>query len=232
MSQFYVGPRYFGLLYWGILLILSWKPTRIILGSDNISVVIRRKWFHLLAVALFGPVTFFLPQLMSLSYAIVLCILAVLENLRSDIPDLQSFYLTFADPTKDKPQNLLMSHIFLVLGCAMPHWISEYVRHDQSVLLLSWGVVVLGIGDAAGAMIGSLYGTHHWGRNQRTLEGSLAMWLSIVGIALPLLISNPQNFCIIAAATTLTTVLEAFTLQMDNLVLPLLGSIIILILQS
>ena len=231
-SQFYVGPRYIGLLYWGTLLILSWKPTRIILGSDNISVVIRRKWFHLLAVALFGPATFFLPQLMSLSYAIALCILAVLENLRSDFPDLQSFYLTFADPTKEKPQNLLVSHIFLVLGCAMPHWISEYVSHDQSVLLLSWGVIVLGIGDAAGAMIGSLYGTHHWGRNQRTLEGSLAMWLSIVGIALLLLISNPQNFCIIAAATTLTTVLEAFTLQMDNLVLPLLGSIIILMLPS
>jgi hypothetical protein len=32
-------------------------------------------------------------------------------------------------------------------------------------------------------------------------------------------------------ATTLTTLLEAFTLQMDNLILPLAGSIVLLLLQ-
>lgn len=199
--------------------------------------MIRRKWFHFLAVALFGPVSFVLPQLMSLSYAIALCVLAVLESLRQDIPILQSFYHTFADPTKDNPDNLLVSHVFLILGCAMPHWIAEYLLvssndYSSRILLLQWGILCLGIGDAAGAIIGSLYGSKYWGRNKRTMEGSFAMWLSMMIIGSFLAIPPNENFYCLLVATTLTTLLEAFTLQMDNLILPLAGSLIIILVQS
>eukprot|EP00526_Cylindrotheca_closterium_P011622 CAMPEP_0113645530 /NCGR_PEP_ID=MMETSP0017_2-20120614/24005_1 /TAXON_ID=2856 /ORGANISM="Cylindrotheca closterium" /LENGTH=485 /DNA_ID=CAMNT_0000557283 /DNA_START=33 /DNA_END=1487 /DNA_ORIENTATION=+ /assembly_acc=CAM_ASM_000147 len=219
-------PRYFGLIYWLVVFVVSFVPTRLVLETTDLSVVIRRKWFHAVAVILFSPVTQILPQLMSLSYAIALCVLAVLEDLRRDLPALQSFYLSFIDPTKDDPE-LIVSHMFLILGCALPLWISEWVGDTGTakLLLSQWGILSLGIGDAAGAVIGSWYGKHQWGQNRRTIEGSLAMWTSvtITGIAfIPV-----DNHLALFVASTIATLMEAFTLLMDNLVLPILGSTVI-----
>lgn len=197
------------------------------LQNSRLSVVVRRKWFHLLAVVLFGPVTSMMPQLQSLSYAIALCIMAVAEELRRDIPFLQSFYLHFVDPTKDNPA-LIVSHVFLILGCAIPLWTAEWIYDDISMhhSLSQWGVLCLGIGDASGAVFGTFFGRHHWGQNRRTIEGSLAMLLSIGIGAIAL---SPRNYVALAVAATVTTLMEAFTLQMDNLVLPIVGSTMILL---
>ncbi|OEU19909.1 hypothetical protein FRACYDRAFT_235973 [Fragilariopsis cylindrus CCMP1102] len=149
--------RIWGILYWVIVLVIASYPTFRLLSlqpsttesansknKNEQSVVVTRKWFHLIAVLLFGPITWQFPQLMSLSYAIATCILIVLETLRSDdAPLLQSFYFAFLDDKKDKGE---------------------------------W--------DAMGAVIGKSIGKHHWGMNQRTLEGSLAMWLSMIGIGM------------------------------------------------
>lgn len=226
-------PRYFCVFYWLVVLTMCFVPTSLVLDTsdDVLSVVVRRKWFHAVAVILFSPATFVFPELISLSYAIALYVLAVLEDLRRDIPTLQAFYLSFIDRTKDNPE-LIVSHMFLILGCALPLWISEYVGETGAAILLlsQWGILCLGIGDAAGAVIGSWYGKHQWGKNRRTLEGSLAMWASmnIIGIAVV------PNDCRIPlfSASTVTTVMEAFTMQMDNLVLPIIGSTVILLLQT
>ncbi|CAJ1953467.1 unnamed protein product [Cylindrotheca closterium] len=223
-------PRYFGLIYWLAVFVVAFVPTRLVLETTELAVVIRRKWFHAVAVILFSPVTKTFPQLMSLSYAIALCALAVLEDLRRDLPALQSFYLSFIDSRKDNPE-LIVSHMFLILGCAMPLWISEWEGTESVKLLLShWGVLCLGIGDAAGAVVGTWYGKHRWGQNQRTIEGSLAMWTSITiaGIAF---ISVDKHLALFAAST-IATLMEAFTFQMDNLVLPIIGSTVILLLQN
>jgi dolichol kinase len=221
---------YWGLLYWAVVLVISSIPTSMVLGSksEKLSVVIRRKWFHFLAVVLFGPTTYILPQLLSLSYAIALCVLVVAENLRPDIPFLQSFYLNFVDPAKDNPA-LIVSHMFLILGCAGPLWIAEWVFDDslQYPLLSQWGVLCLGVGDAAGAVVGSFFGRHRWGQNRRTIEGSFAMWISVMGIGI--VAFSDENWHALAVAATVTTLMEAFTLQMDNLVLPLVGATMILL---
>lgn len=208
---------------------MAFVPTKLVLESTGLSVVIRRKWFHAVAVVLFFPITVLFPQLMSLSYAIALCVLAVLEDLRRDLPALQSFYLSFIDPTKDNPE-LILSHIFLILGCAIPLWIAEWTSTTEVTksLLSQWGILCLGIGDAAGAVIGSMYGKRHWGQNRRTIEGSLAMWISVTVIGATL--TPADGYFALFAASTIATLMEAFTLQMDNLVLPIIGSTVILLL--
>ncbi len=226
-------PRFWGLLYWGVVLVVSIIPTFVILkmSTKTIPVVVARKWFHLIAVLLFGPIMRQFPQLMSLSFAIAVCVLIVLETLRRDIPALQAFYVTFVDNTKDSDSKVIVSHIAMILGCALPLWISQAVTGPASSLLLAeFGVICVGIGDAMGAVIGKWIGKHKWGRNQRTLEGSLAMWLSMILVG-GYCCHSAEAKKALAIATTFTTILEAFTVQLDNLVLPLAGSAIVLLMS-
>jgi dolichol kinase len=76
-----------------------------------------------------------------------------------------------------------------------------------------------------------LYGKHKWGgnQNQRTIEGSLAMWLSMMVSGGMTCCHTSQEFVALVVATTFTTWLEACTTHLDNLVLPLAGSTILLL---
>jgi dolichol kinase len=337
----YHYPRYFGLLYWMITLVVlgiptvSWVLSRNDETSDDLSrrkkeveydnetdaktampngtynhgnnaiqamqssssssslssslssfsssslVVIRRKWFHFVAILLFGPITWLMPELMSLGYAVATCILVVIEcsQLRTKVTVVQKFYQSFLDENKDmidsatnlayngsggnnRGQEFVLSHIFLIVGCATPLWIAngcgvrslsgaEFIGRSMTTkatpdtwvrYLELWGVLCLGVGDAMGACIGRLYGRRLWGKNQRTIEGSIAMWLSmtmvlIVGIlvgggGLENERTGPLSWTTILVSTAGITLLEAFTWQMDNLVLPLAGAAVILSLTT
>ncbi|KAG7371435.1 hypothetical protein IV203_020005 [Nitzschia inconspicua] len=229
-------PRYYGLLYWGVILSVTSLPTYYLLTvpTDRIPVVVTRKWFHLIAIMLFGPVIMIMPQLMALSFVIAICVLMVLETLRRDLPSLQSFYVTFVDCTKDNDDQIIVSHIFLIFGCAAPLWLSLVVadatnNNTPSLLLAEFGVLCIGIGDAMGAVIGKLYGRQKWGgTNPRTLEGTFAMWLSMI-VGGVLLCREGKDVFALMLATSFTTLLEAFTIHLDNLVLPLVGSTILLL---
>lgn len=222
--------RFWGLFYWVAVLAVMSYPTYALLSlppAQKPSVVVTRKWFHLIAILLFGPTTWQFPQLMSLSYAIASCILVVLETLRRDAPILQSFYTKFLDDRKDDGGQIIVSHIFLIIGCAAPLWVSE-ILSNRSLLVAEFGVLCIGIGDAMGAVVGKSVGKHKWGKNQRTLEGSLAMWLSMILVG-ALFCSSLREYVALLIATTVTTILEAFTVQLDNLVLPIAGCSIILL---
>ena len=265
-------------------------------------VVIRRKWFHLVAVVLFGPVTWYMPQLMSLGYAIATCLLVVVEccDLRMKFEGLDRFYQSFLDDTKDitanstqrngvdsqiqdrrdgcrQRQPLVVSHIFLVVGCAAPLWIANccycapstsHTTAETSIInnpdtiglryLQLAGVLCLGVGDAMGACVGKLYGRRRWGKNHRTIEGSLAMLSTMIFAVVVVIIvhggveagpwarlggkmnvgakstKGGLNILWVTVLVSMTnaTLLEAFTLQMDNLVLPLAFSTLTLTLQQ
>ena len=216
-------PRYLGLLYWLSVLVLLAQPTVAIVRRPNHSVVITRKWFHLVAVILFAPTTYIFPKLMALGYAVAHCGLLVLESIRREAPFLDDFFHLLHDPTKDVAEGIILSHLCLILGCAIPLWLGLAMEEQVAteMLLRYWGILCLGVGDAAAAVIGKTYGRFRWGRNGRTLEGSLAMWISMIGAG-GLVV---DQWSLLLEATTIATVLEAFTTQMDNLVLPLAGSI-------
>jgi dolichol kinase len=218
-----VVPRYYWLVYWVLILAvtLPLAPT-----AQTTHVVIGRKWFHMVAVLLFAPVTAAAPMLQSLAYAIATALLLLMEcsGLKA-IPAVHDFYQRYLDPTKDNgtTDTLVLSHVALVAGCAGPLWISECVLllEQQQLLSLSLlGVVILGVGDAMGACVGKTFGRTEWGTNHRTVEGSLAM-----GVSLYLLVSWWVPWQVVF----FVTLLEAFTLQLDNLVLPLAGAAVLLL---
>eukprot|EP00978_Attheya_sp_CCMP212_P005351 scaffold11962_cov59-Attheya_sp.AAC.5 len=278
-------PRYWWLLYWMIVLVVTmglavaWLIRR---GHDtvssshlNLSVVVTRKWFHGVAVALFWPVTYAAPHLMSLSYAIATALLLLMECLRllpshslHDTPmrtiatttthhhhhhhpqpvrgtrvtlndTLNDFYAAFLDDTKDGGGGgPVWSHLALIVGCAAPLWIDEWLLWSSMstttivrLLLPHVGILVLGVGDAAGAVVGVYWGRHRWPQSRRTMEGSLAMfvtmYLFVVVVGDGDIISMTKRMMstnIIIFATLLRlTLLEASTSQIDNLCLPLVG---------
>lgn len=220
-------PRYLWLGYWAVILVLA-----LVLSPTTSSVVVLRKWFHFIAILLFLPVTLAAPQLMSLSYAIALCVLAVVEHLRALLPEtVQEFYLRYLDPQKDVQHTVLVSHMALILGCAMPLWIHECISTttttttESSFLLPLFGILVLGVGDSLAALVGSTFGKRQWLGTSRTLEGSAAMCLGMATCCWCSGVSTP--YCMPAIA--FTTLLEASTTQIDNLVLPLAGAVVLLL---
>lgn len=219
-------PRFWGVLYWSAILVVLPAPTLWIIRQKNQSVVVTRKWFHLVAVVLFAPTTFYFPQLMALGYAVALCALMIFEILRHTTPVLNEFYRLVHDPTKDiLSEGIVVSHICLILGCALPLWLAEAMK-SSSILLSQWGILCLGVGDAMGAVIGKSYGRIRWGKNQRTVEGSLAMGVSmLIWGSIIVWFSKLDDWIPLVLATVFATLLEACTIQMDNLVLPLAGAV-------
>lgn len=220
-----VLPRYMGLVYWILTLAVLALPTILIVHRRQLAVVVVRKWFHFIAVLLFAPITIFSPTLMALAYAVALCGLLILEAIRREISVLNKFYQLLQDPNKDDADGMITSHICLILGCAVPLWLSLAmfdVRVGRQGLLQQWGVLCLGVGDAMAAVFGKTFGQTRWGTNNRTLEGSAAMWISMIAVGRLL---GGGQWRLLLEATTLVTVMEAYTTQMDNLILPLAGSI-------
>ena len=215
-------PRAAWLAYWGVVLLLTIP----LAPATNVrSAVLARKWFHFVGVLLFCPTTYYAPQLQSLGYAVALALLAVLESVRRDFPVLNAFYITYLDTSKqESADSTIVSHLALIFGCAAPLWISQLIAADDRILSL-WGVMILGVGDSMAAVVGTQWGRTQWSNTGRTVEGSIAMFVSL-SVACSLV---ARNMSLWLPAVVFCTLLEAVTLQLDNLVLPLAGAAVLLI---
>ena len=192
-----------------------------------------------------------------------------MEAIRADVPALNRFYLQYLDVSKDNVVvhdddrksgvmnpgggGIVVSHMALIVGCAAPLWIASAATPAISpskkqssslfhVILSLLGVICLGVGDAVGALVGRYYGRQRpwWGRQGRTLEGSVSMLVSMIlsthvltlavrRILLSETDSSQSLMTTIMPSLIFMTILEAYTTQIDNLVLPLAGSAVFLL---
>ena len=103
---------------------------------------------------------------------------------------------------------IVVSHVFLLIGCAIPLWLSLAGSNTSEILArpdntleapfgVSWmaparelamisGIVCVGMGDAAASLIGRRFGKHKWGwSGGKSLEGSLAFTVAVcLGLSL------------------------------------------------
>jgi dolichol kinase len=117
---------------------------------------------------------------------------------------------------------LTLSHIYLLVGTMIPLWLLPQAT-NPSKLDLSSGVLAVGVGDAAAAIIGTIYGKTQLGlRSGKTLEGFTG---NIIAMAIFKLIwvgySGFVDEFSFAFAAVLTAFVEAISCNCDNLVLPL-----------
>lgn len=163
----------------------------------SVEVDTRRKVFHGMMVVMFLPVIFIDSAFASLALILVLSIFFLLDLFRaSQLPPLSRPLTYFLAPYVDGRDHrgpVIVSHIFLLIGCAIPLWLSlasvdrtgekPWEGWDVSSRDLSMvsGVVCVGMGDAAASLVGRRFGRHRWcWSGGKSLEGSLAFATAVV----------------------------------------------------
>lgn len=156
----------------------------------------RRKIFHFMMVTMFLPTIYIDPAWCALALSIALAIFLLLDLLRaSQLPPLSKPITNFLHPYTDGRDHcgpVVISHIFLLIGCAIPLWLSlaslprtgtdsqkgwEIPVRELSMVA---GVVCVGLGDAAASLIGRRYGHHKWlWKGGKSIEGSVAFAVAV-----------------------------------------------------
>ena len=165
--------------------------------SAVVEVDTRRKVFHGMMVAMFLPVTYIDPAFAALALALILAVFLLLDLFRaSQLPPLSKPLTYFLAPYVDGRDHrgpVIVSHIFLLVGCAIPLWLSLAALERDGIapwngwevpfrdLSMVSGVVCVGMGDAAASLIGRRYGRRRWlWSGGKSCEGSLAFALAVV----------------------------------------------------
>ncbi|PNY26462.1 Dolichol kinase sec59 [Tolypocladium capitatum] len=175
--------------YW--LVILVFGLVVVFRLKETYEVDTRRKVFHFMMVGMFLPSTYIDPTYAALALSLVLAVFLMLDLLRaSQLPPLSKPIASFLAPYvdgRDFRGPVVVSHIFLLIGCAIPLWLAlaalprtgtgcmagwEVPTRDASMVS---GVICVGLGDAAASLIGRRYGHRKWlWGGGKSLEGSAA----------------------------------------------------------
>ena len=165
--------------------------------SAFVEVDTRRKVFHGMMVVMFLPAIFVDPNFAALALILILAIFLLLDVFRaSQLPPLSRPLTTFLAPYVDGRDHrgpVIVSHMFLLIGCAIPLWLSlatvertgkapwegwDVKKQDLSMVS---GVICVGMGDAAASLFGRRYGRHRWcWSGGKSIEGSLAFAIAVI----------------------------------------------------
>ncbi|KAL2421201.1 Isocitrate dehydrogenase [NAD] subunit 1, mitochondrial [Exophiala dermatitidis] len=195
--QYSVGPANTRLLLCAYYMaVLLCGITAVVRLTSLVQVDTRRKVFHGIMVIMLLPTIFVDPCFIALALGLVLAIFLLLDLFRaSQVPPISKPLTTFLAPYVDGRDHrgpVIVSHIFLLIGCAIPLWLSlaaaprsgqePWSGWDTSIRDLSMvsGVICVGLGDAAASLIGRRYGKTKWcWAGGKSLEGSLAFALAV-----------------------------------------------------
>ncbi|KAK5952597.1 dolichol kinase [Knufia fluminis] len=165
--------------------------------NNVVEVDTRRKVFHGVMVAMLLPTIPIDPCFFALALMIVLAVFLMLDLFRaSQLPPISRPLTNFLAPYidgRDYRGPVIVSHIFLLIGCAIPLWFSlasterlgdgpwagwEVASRDLSMVS---GVICVGMGDAAASLFGRRYGRTkwYWGGG-KSIEGSVAFTLAVM----------------------------------------------------
>lgn len=186
------------------LLISAYCLANIVIGlaivltlSSIAEVDTRRKVFHGMMVAMFLPTIFLDPCFVALALALVLSIFLLLDLFRaSQLPPISKALTYFLAPYVDGRDHrgpVVVSHIFLLIGCAIPLWLSlgatertgdspfaGWDIRSRDLSMVS-GIVCVGMGDAAASLIGRRWGRRKWiWSGGKSLEGSFAFACAVI----------------------------------------------------
>jgi len=204
------------------------------------SIIIVRKYFHGWCLVLFLPIIRYDAIYLSLSFSIALWLFINIEASRvCNFAFLSAHIERYCRPFLDERDagRLVLTHVWLLIGCATPLWYSFIINYDEEdgggtrayndmmrTLYGVSGIIVLGIGDAMAAVIGSTFGRVKWPNSSKTFEGSLAAIVScllLYTVMFPSILYDNVLLFKLAQVITATFVVEALQKQIDNLYLPL-----------
>ncbi|GAV62623.1 hypothetical protein CFOL_v3_06146 [Cephalotus follicularis] len=217
-------------VYWVCVIYLSVLRFYHISKNSKIERILLRKYYHLMAVSMFLPALIFQPKFLDLAFGAALAIFLALEIIRVwRIWPLGQLVDQFMNAFTDHRDSdlLIVSHFSLLLGCALPIWMSS--GFNDRPLAPFAGILSLGIGDTMASVVGHKYGVLRWSKTgKKTIEGTAAGITSVLAACsflLPLLASTgyllAQHWFSLILAVTVSGLLEAYTAQLDNAFIPL-----------
>ena len=144
----------------------------------------------------------------------------------------QNYASKYIDMLMDKFRNendkgwITLTHIYLLVGFSTPIWLSP--TFEELPLNLTAGLITVGYGDTAGSIVGSFFGRNKWANSSRTFEGTFsAIFAQILGLILTCNYLNKEiNLISFIISSTISSLIEAKTNQIDNLILPFYFNII------
>jgi len=179
--------------------------TTVLLLTPYLYIDTRRKIFHFTMVVLLLPTLPLDPCFFALALSLILALFLLLDfiraaQLRPLSKPLARFLTPYVDG-RDLRGPVVVSHIFLLIGCAIPLWLSlggvgrggdgawsgwQVENKDGShgvvvdISMLA-GVVCVGMGDAAASLVGRRFGRRKWmWGGGKSLEGSVAFAVAVV----------------------------------------------------
>ncbi|CAL1366871.1 unnamed protein product [Linum trigynum] len=216
--------------YWVCLIYVSVRRFYYISKNSKTERILLRKYYHLMAVSMFVPAVIFQPKFLDLAFGAALAVFLTLEIIRIwRIWPLGQLVHQFMNAFTDHRDSelLIVSHFSLLLGCALPIWLSS--GYSDRPLAPFAGILSLGIGDTMASMVGHKYGVLRWSKTgKKTIEGTAAGITSVLAacsVLLPVLASAgyifTQHWLYLFLAVTVSGLLEAYTAQLDNAFIPL-----------
>eukprot|EP00435_Cladocopium_sp_Y103_P006465 s891_g2.t1 len=208
-----------GLLCVGLLLV-EMLSRRLLDGEVSLMKKhLLRKSFHLLAICLFAPPLLagqgeFLA-LAQLVASLLFIALEVCRACRAPSCHIQDRFLSkYLDKREDISRDLVLTHLYLLLGCSLPVWLEAFQTSRPSTggeLRKVAGLLLIGVGDSCAALFGIRFGHQRWPGSHRSLLGSLAFVLSVslFAAALVRVASLQAAWLPFLLATSLTALLEA-----------------------
>ena len=195
-----------------------------------------RKFYHIAIVIIFLTGAKYDLNLLYFTSSAALLIFILLERIRiNHLPPIgKRIDRIFKQFTDEKDSGLLtLTHIYLLVGFSLPIWIVNELKSD---LIFASGLITIGIGDTMASFVGYLFGRHRWQNSMKTYEGTIAAIISqIFGGLLFLYCLNLEiNSFIVYKLIFISTIIgliEAKTIQIDNLILPLYFHLIMIILS-
>ncbi|CAH1780759.1 unnamed protein product [Owenia fusiformis] len=236
-------------LYWAVCSAVSAIIATVCYNfAKNKGSTIIRKYFHILAIIVFTPGILVDSKMLSVATSCVLVVVIVLECIRiiRVWPFGDAIHNAFQVFVDEKDGGIvILTHIYLLIGCAVPLWLSQKLQSEPPIALFS-GIISIGIGDTTASIFGTKFGKTKWPNSKKSVEGTVAAivlqgifviillhsgWISfgnttqILGDTLMPLLPNGAlwiyRYLVVTIAIISTSLLEAFTSQIDNLVLPI-----------
>lgn len=216
LVEYLIQPLRIGLIvYWGLCVIIGVWSVHMIEKHFNLRKIILRKLYHVLILLIVVP-GYYIDNLLTL-FAIQIALqgMITIEILRfgGKLEFVTHFFRRFID--KRDAGDAILTHIYLLAGCGLTLYIDYFTGKGGALI----GCITIGIGDAAASIIGSTCGEYKLPNSDKTYEGTAAsISLSILAL-LFLNMTSISHICAIVAAS----IYEAYTEQIDNLVVPLFG---------
>ncbi|KAJ8603573.1 hypothetical protein MRB53_042116 [Persea americana] len=197
LTETFGGPtiRLVLFAYW--LLTLAIGISTVLFLTPHAEVDTRRKIFHAMMVLLLLPTTYIDPCFLYLGLILVLTVFLLLDlfratQLRPLSKPLALFLAPYIDG-RDLKGPVVVSHIFLLIGCAIPFWLGMAgIERTDDGPLKQWnavsrdlslvaGVVCVGMGDAAASLVGRRFGRTKWPwHGGKSIEGSAAFASAVI----------------------------------------------------